>query len=119
MAQEKYILLNVSAGIMEEKGRDPMPYASVEVANCKAVDNSRDGRTSYGSPVVKLNLIDEETGKPNIPLARRLAAANLYGQAVNFHGTFGLAKKKGVEQVTFIIMDADTETKPAAVKAAS
>ena len=27
MATDSFILLNISAGIMEEKGKDPMPYA--------------------------------------------------------------------------------------------
>ncbi len=117
MAKENYIVLAVSAGIMKEEGREPMPYASVEVANIKAKDGSRDGRISYGSPVLKLNLIDEETGKPNIPLAERLAKAGVYGQVVEFEGQFDIAKKRGVEQITFTIFDANLDYKPSQVKA--
>ena len=114
MATETYIVLNVSAGIVEEKGRDPIVYASVEVANMRGKDQSTSDRVSYGSPVVKLNLIDESTGKPNIELAKRLRHANVYGKPVTFEGTFDIAKKKGVEQITFVIFDAQLEHKPVA-----
>jgi hypothetical protein len=110
MASDTFILLAVSAGVMEEKGKDPMPYASVEVANCRAKDTGRDGRVTYGSPVLKLKLIDESTGKPNIQLARALVAADAYGKPVTFHGVYELAKVKGVEQMTFTILDADLAT---------
>lgn len=112
MAKETYILLSVSAGTVEEPGKTPLPYASVEVANVKGKDQSTNDRVSYGSPVVKLNLIDESTGKPNIPLAQRLCKAGLYGQAVEFEGKFDIAKKKGVEQITFVIFDALFDYKP-------
>ncbi|CAM5223303.1 hypothetical protein [Alishewanella longhuensis] len=114
MATEKYLVLNVSAGVVEEKGRDPIVYASVEVANVRAKNQSTSDRVMYGSPVVKLNLIDESTGKPNITLAKRLAHAQVYGQVVEFEGTFDIAKKKGVEQITFVIFDAMLEHKPVA-----
>lgn len=119
MAKDTFILLSVSAGIMEERGRDPMPYASIEVANIRAKDTGRDGRVSYGSPVLKLKLVDESTGKPNIQLAKALAKADCYGKPVEFEGVYELAKVKGVEQMTFTVLDAVLDAKPIAVKAAS
>lgn len=117
MAIDSFILLNISAGIMEEKGKDPMPYASVEVANVRAKDNSRDGRITYGSPVLKLKLIDEQTGLPNIQLATALSKADCYGKPVNFIGVYELAKVKGVEQMTFTILDAELGVKSTQAKA--
>lgn len=114
MATETYIVLNVSAGIVNEQGRDPIVYASVEVANIRGKDQSTNDRVSYGSPVLKLNLIDESTGKPNIELAKRLRHAGVFGKPVTFEGIFEIAKKKGVEQMTFTIFDAQLEHKPVA-----
>lgn len=111
MATEQYLLLAVSSGVMKEKGKEPMPYASVEVANAKARDTSNDERVTYGSPVMKLKLIQEENGLPNLDLGRRLAEANLYGQLVTFEGVFELLKVKGVPQMTFTILDAQIPTK--------
>lgn len=121
MATDTFILLSVSAGVMEEKGRDSMPYASIEVANVRAKDSSRDGRVVYGSPVLKLKLIDEQTGLPNIQLAKALAKAECYGKPVNFSGIYELAKVKGVEQMTFTVLDAELGVKAVntPVKAAS
>lgn len=109
MATEKYILISISAGVMEEAGKAPMPYASVEVANAKGKDQSTADRVSYGSPVLKCKLVQESNGLPNIALAKRLAAANLYGQVVTFEGAFELQKLKGAAQMTFTIFDADFE----------
>lgn len=119
MATDTFILLGISAGIMEERGRDPMPYASIDVANVRAKDTSRDGRVVYGSPVLKLKLIDEQTGLPNIQLAKALAKAECYGKPVNFIGVYELAKVKGVEQMTFTVLDAELGAKAVPVKAAS
>lgn len=118
MATDTFICLSISAGIMEEKGRDPMPYASVEVANIRAKDTGRDGRVTYGSPVLKCKLVDEQTGLPNIQLAKALAKADCYGKPVTFRGEYELGKVKGVEQMVFTILDAELDAKPA-VKAAS
>jgi len=109
MATEQYILLSISAGVMEEAGKDPLPYASVEVANNKGKDSSTKDRVSYGSPVLKCKLVQESNGLPNIALARRLAQADLYGQVVTFIGTFELQKLKGAAQMTFTIHDAEFE----------
>ena len=119
MATDTFICLSISAGIMEEKGRDPVPYASIEVANVRAKDTGRDGRVTYGSPVLKCKLVDESTGLPNIQLAKALAKADCYGKPVTFHGVYELAKVKGVEQMVFTILDAELDAKPVAVKAAS
>lgn len=119
MATETYLLLSVSAGtITDRESGDPIVWANVEVVNTRAKSTGREGNVAYGSPRVKLNLIDEETGKPNIQLARRLEHAKCYGQPVTFEGTFDVVKQKGEEKISFIIFDAHIEAKPV-TKAAS
>ena len=108
MAIEKYILTGVSAGsTIDEETRKPIVWASVEVMNPRAKSTGRDGNVNYGSPRVKLRLIDEETGLPNIPLAQRLEKAGLYGQIVEFEGALDIVKSKGEESVSFVIFDAN------------
>lgn len=108
-----YILLSVSAGTMEQKGKEDMPWASVEVANITGKSTGVNGNVAYGSPVVKLKLIDLDTGLPNIVLGKKLEAAACFGQIVNFVGTYELVKKAGVEQMSFTIFDAEFNYQPA------
>lgn len=118
----KYILLSVSAGTMEQKGKEDMPWASVEVANTEGKSTGVNGNVAYGSPVVKLKLIDRDTGLPNIVLGKKLEKAACYGQIVTFIGVYELVKKAGVEQMSFTIFDAEfavSTSAPAPVSKAS
>ena len=115
MAKEIYVVLNVSAGnIIDRDTKEPVVWANVEVVNSHVTDNGRDGNVSYGSPRVKLNLVDRDTGLPNLQLAKRLQHAKCFLQPVEFEGTLGIVKQKGEEKMSFIIHDALLEAKPAA-----
>lgn len=107
MATETYIVTSVSAGTIQDKATgDAIIWANVEVINTRGKSTGRDGNVAYGSPRVKLNLVDEETGKPNIQLAKRLEHAAVYGKAVTFEGVFDVVKAKGEERISFVIFDA-------------
>lgn len=113
MATETYIVTSVSAGTIKDKDTgQAIIWANVEVINTRGKSTGRDGNVSYGSPRVKLNLIDEETGKPNIQLAQRLEHAGVYGKAVAFEGAFDVVKAKGEEKISFVIFDAQLTHAP-------
>lgn len=113
MAKETYIVTNVSAGVINDKeSGKPITWAKVECLNNHVTNNGRDGNVSYGSPRVSLNLIDRDTGLPNIELARKLQAANCYLQPVEFEGSIQVVKQKGEEKMSFVIFDALLSVKP-------
>ena len=115
MATETYIVTSISAGISSDKETGkPLIWANVEVINTRAKSTGRDGNVSYGSPRVKLNLVDESTGTPNVELAKRLERAGVYGKAVTFEGVFDVVKVKGEEKLSFVIFDADIQSAPVA-----
>lgn len=115
MATETYVVLSVSAGtIVDKESGNPIIWANVEVVNAHSTSNGRDGNVSYGSPRVKFNLVDRDTGKPNIQLAKRLEHAKVYLQPVTFEGVFDVVKQKGEEKISFVIFDAQLEAKPVA-----
>ena len=115
MDTEKYIVTGVSAGeSFDNDSKTNIVWASVEVLNSRAKSTGRDGNVNYGSPRVKLKLVDEETGKPNIQLAKKLERAGVYGQIVEFEGVFDVVKVKGEEQISFVIFDANLSLAPVA-----
>ena len=113
MATETYIVTSVSAGDSTDNTGKPIVWASVEVINTRAKSTGRDGNVMYGSPRVKLNLVNEETGLPHVELGKRLERAGIYGKAVTFEGTFDVVKQKGEEKLSFVIHDAQLQTAPA------
>jgi hypothetical protein len=115
MATETYIVTSISAGDSKDKETGkPLVWANIEVINVRAKSTGREGNVAYGSPRVKLNLVNEETGLPHIELARRLERAGVYGKAVTFEGTFDVVKQKGEEKLSFVIFDAQLQTAPVA-----
>ena len=114
MATETYIVTSVSAGSSTDDNGKPLVWASVEVINVRAKSTGRDGNVMYGSPRVKLNLVNEETGLPHVELAKRLERAGVYGKAVTFEGVFDVVKQKGEEKLSFVIHDAQLQTAPVA-----
>jgi hypothetical protein len=114
MATETYIVTSVSAGVSNDSDGKPIVWANVEVINTRAKSTGRDGNVAYGSPRVKLNLINESTGKPHVELAKRLERAGVYGKAVTFEGTFDVVKVKGEERLSFVIFDAQLDVAPVA-----
>ena len=115
MATESYVVLSVSAGtIVDKDSGNPIVWANVEVVNAHSNSNGREGNVSYGSPRVKFNLVDRDTGKPNIQLAKRLEEASGYLQAGTYEGVFDVVKQKGEEKISFVIFDAQLEAKPVA-----
>ena len=118
MATETYIVTSISAGDSKDKETGkPLLWANVEVINVRAKSTGREGNVSYGSPRVKLNLVDESTGLPNIQLAKRLEHAGVYGKAVTFEGVFDVVKQKGEEKLSFVIFDAQLNAAPVAKSA--
>ena len=101
--QTQFIVLHVSAGFME----DGTAYAGLEVINPYPKSTGIKGNIQYGSPAVKLKLVDRSTGKPNVELARKIEQAGAYLQIVNFEGVWEVGKVKGIEQMTFTILDAE------------
>lgn len=114
MATETYIVTSISAGASQDSTGKPLVWANVEVINVRAKSTGRDGNVTYGSPRVKLNLVNEETGLPHIELAKRLERAGVYGKAVTFDGVFDVVKVKGEEKLSFVIHDAQLQTAPVA-----
>jgi hypothetical protein len=113
MATETYIVTSISAGnIVDKDTGKPVVWANIEVINVRAKSQGRDGNVSYGSPRVKLNLVDESTGLPNIQLAKKLEHAGVYGKAVTFEGIFDVVKQKGEEKLSFVIFDAQLQVAP-------
>ena len=98
-----YIPVNVSAGVNKD-----IVWANMEVVNAYTRDTGIQGNVNVGSPCVKLNLVNRDTGKPNIELAKRLSEAfsRIYLQPVEFEGVMEVVKKAGIEQMSFVVFDA-------------
>jgi hypothetical protein len=106
MATESYIVTSVSAGrSLDDKG-NPIVWANVELLNVRGKSTGRNGTIAYGSPRIKVNLVNEETGEPNVELAQKLERAGVYGKAVTFEGAYDVIKQRGEEKLSFVIFDA-------------
>ena len=78
----QFVITEISAGVMEQSDGSSMPYASVTgVQNFPNNDQRKTG-FSYGSPTLKIKLIDQNTGLPNIKLAEELRKANVFMKEV-------------------------------------
>lgn len=78
----QFVITEISAGMMEQSDGSNMPYASVTgVQNFPNNDQRKTG-FSYGSPTLKIKLIDQNTGLPNIKLAEELRKANVFMKEV-------------------------------------
>lgn len=78
----QFVITEISAGLMEQSDGSTMPYASVTgVQNFPNNDQRKTG-FSYGSPTLKIKLIDQNTGLPNIKLAEELRKANVFMKEV-------------------------------------
>ncbi|WP_337843146.1 hypothetical protein [Rheinheimera sp.] len=109
-----YVPINVSAGATND-----MVWANMEVCNPYTRDTGINDNVGIGSPVVKVNLIVRDTGKPNVALAKRLKEAftRIYLQPTEFEGVMEIVKKGGVEQMTFTVFDAAIPEPKAQLKA--
>lgn len=73
-----FIITEISAGMMEQSDGTNMPYASVTGVQSYANNDQRKTGFSYGSPTLKIKLIDQDTGLPNIKLAEELRKGNVF-----------------------------------------
>lgn len=69
-----FVLTEISAGTMD----DGTAYASVTGVQTQANDDRRKTGFGYGSPVLKIRLIDPDTNTPNIKLATDLRNAQMF-----------------------------------------
>ncbi|MBV2129874.1 hypothetical protein [Arsukibacterium indicum] len=75
-----FIITEISAGFMEQADKSQTPYASVTGVQAYPNNDQRTNGFSYGSPTLKIKLIDEATGNPNHKLADELRKSNVFLQ---------------------------------------
>uniref|UniRef100_UPI004048508C hypothetical protein n=1 Tax=Rheinheimera sp. TaxID=1869214 RepID=UPI004048508C len=78
----QFIVTEISAGIMEQTDGSKTPYASVTGVQNFPNNDQRQTGFSYGSPTLKIKLIDQNTGQANIKLAEDLRKANVFMKEV-------------------------------------
>ena len=78
----QFIVTEISAGYMEQENGSKMPYASVTGVQNYPNNDQRQTGFSYGSPTLKIKLIDPDTNLPNIKLAEDLRKGNVFMKEV-------------------------------------